>query len=207
MKIVQLPKTTPVYTCNSYLVLGSWNSIEDVNTLVDVGTDGSIIDAIELISTGVGKTPVEQVVLTHNHFDHSGGLAAIKKKYNPRVYAFSRFEGVDSLLEDGQILRFGDREFEVIHAPGHSDDSICLYCKKDKTLFSGDTPLRIMTLEGGYHEAFVQALERIMRLEISVIYSGHDQPCVTNIPTMLERTLGNAKNAKSIMSNVLRNTG
>ena len=36
-----------VYTCNVYLVLGNWSAIEDVNTLVDTGSDGSLIDIVD----------------------------------------------------------------------------------------------------------------------------------------------------------------
>ena len=74
MKVISLKRHPKAYSCNAYLVLGSWNRLEDMNTLVDVGIDGFVIDEIERISTGCGKKPVEQVVLTHGHFDHAGGL-------------------------------------------------------------------------------------------------------------------------------------
>ena len=90
MKIVNLGKSAKVYCANRYLVLGSWNQLDAVNTLVDVGTNGEVIDDIAVVSTGVGKRPVEQVVLTHGHFDHSGGLKEVIKRYNPRVYAFTK---------------------------------------------------------------------------------------------------------------------
>ena len=37
MKIVPLKKRPGTYSCNSYLILGDWNRIEDVNTLIDPG--------------------------------------------------------------------------------------------------------------------------------------------------------------------------
>jgi glyoxylase-like metal-dependent hydrolase (beta-lactamase superfamily II) len=68
LKIIPLKPNPKTYTCLSYLVLGEWNRLEDVNTLVDVGVDGYILDQIGAINTGVGKTHIEQVVLTHNHY-------------------------------------------------------------------------------------------------------------------------------------------
>jgi glyoxylase-like metal-dependent hydrolase (beta-lactamase superfamily II) len=130
MKVI--PLTNPrTYSCYAYLVLGDWKRLEDINTLVDVGTDGFIIEEIERINTGVGKTAVEQVILTHNHFDHAGGLPAIRAKYNPRVFSFNNTNGNGDIerLQDGQILRLGDRQAEVIYIPMHSHDSICLYCR------------------------------------------------------------------------------
>lgn len=196
MRVVNLRSTKEVYTSNSYLVLGDWNRIEDINTLVDVGVDGTIIADIENTATGFGKIPLEQVVLTHNHFDHAAGLSAVKAKFRPRVYAFSEMEGVDLLLEDGFLLVLGDREFEVIHSPGHSNDSVCLYCAKEKVLFSGDTPLHIKTPGGSYAEDFLLVLERLAGLEISVIYSGHDEPVTENAGAMIRNTLKNVNKTR-----------
>lgn len=198
MKIVNLGKSSKVYCANRYLVLGSWNQLDAVNTLVDVGTNGEIIDDITGVSTGVGKRPVEQVVLTHGHFDHAGGLKDIIKRFNPKVYAFTRIEGVTDLLKDGQNLLMGDRIFEVIHVPGHSNDSICLYCKQEKVFFSGDTSVNIRTPGGAYPSNFVKIFERIVTLEIETIYSGHDSPITEHAKDMLLNTLKNIKKSQII---------
>lgn len=79
MKVMQLTKNRDIYTCNSYLLLGDWTRRDDVNTLIDPGTDGSVIEQIERPSTGCGKKGVVQVILTHEHFDHASGAAEIKK--------------------------------------------------------------------------------------------------------------------------------
>ncbi len=195
MKIIRLRGNPSQYSCNSYLVLGSWNRLEDVNTLVDPGTDAWVLHEISLVHTGVGKRGVEQVAITHNHFDHAGGVVPVVERYNPRVFAFTRYERVDTmnLLEDGQVLRFGDRDFEVIWTPGHSNDSVCYYCAEDGVLFSGDTPVRVMMPGGSYSREFLHALERLASLDIQVIYSGHDDPVDRDAMEMLQRTLVNVR--------------
>ena len=174
MKIIPLKKSEAVYTCNSYLILGDWNRIEDVNTVIDPGLDGSIIEEIERTSTGVGKTPVVQVILTHNHFDHAAGLRFLKERYQCRVLAFSDGPGVDELLSDGQMA--GEDFLEVIHTPGHSSDSICLYAPKEKALFSGDTQLRVRAPGGVFPVEYVAAVQKLGSREILRIYTGHDGP-------------------------------
>ncbi len=174
MKIISLKKSDQVYTCNSYLILGEWNRIEDLNTVIDPGLDDFILDEIERTSTGVGKTAVAQVILTHNHFDHAAGLRFLKERYRCRVLAFSDGPGVDQLLEDGQMLKAGDGFLEVIHTPGHSSDSICLYAPKEKALFSGDTQLRVRAPGGSFPLEYVAAVQKLGDREIMRIYTGHD---------------------------------
>ena len=204
MKVISLKRNEKIYSAFSYLLLGGWSRIQDVNTLVDVGTDAFVLNEIEHASTGIGKTPVEQVILTHNHFDHTSGLAAVIALYQPRVYAFSPGDGVTDLLTDGQLMRMGDEVCQVIHTPGHSSDSICIYCPAQKLLFSGDVPLSIKSPGSSYEESFVEALERIARLDVRVIYSGHNEPVTSGAQEMIQRTLDNVRNS-DILPAVIEN--
>ena len=198
MKVIRLTGNPQIYTCKAYLILGSWNRLEDVNTLVDVGTDGYIITEIEKLDTGVGKHRVEQIILTHGHFDHSGGAAAVRDRFGARVLAYTTNRGADEALHDNQHLILGDRIFQVIHTPGHSNDSICLYCPEEKTLFSGDTILRVMTSNETHTKEYLDTLEKIAGLDIVIIYSGHDNPLTENIPQLLQFSLQNVRNSRII---------
>jgi len=177
MKIFNLTEDSEVYTSNSYLLLGDWNALDDVNTLIDTGADDSIVERIKDINTGVGKKAISQVILTHNHFDHTGALSAIREHFSPVILAHA-VDGckVDRPLKDGQKIRVADRMFEVIHTPGHSHDSICLYCREEKVLFAGDTPVNIRSSGGSYEPGFVAAIERLSKLDIETIYFGHGAP-------------------------------
>ena len=92
------------------------------------------------------------IILTHAHFDHVGALEAVHKAHPTALFAVGEHEPLDSvytfyshpnlvippvdiLLEEG--ARIGP--FTVIHTPGHTKGSICLYSKKDNLLLSGDT--------------------------------------------------------------------
>src|ERR1700690_2924679 len=155
MRIVTLKKSGRMYTSLAYLVLGDASQLEDVNTLVDVGADPAILASIEKAPTGVGKWAVEQVVVTHSHSDHCALLPQIRAAYHPRVLAFSpSLDGVDRTVRDGETIRMGDRIFQVIHTPGHSSDSICLYNEDEGVLFAGDSPLVITSPDGSYEAGF-----------------------------------------------------
>jgi glyoxylase-like metal-dependent hydrolase (beta-lactamase superfamily II) len=194
VKIYNLTEHSKVYTSNVYLVTGTWNTLDDVNTLVDVGRDLSILEMIFEISTGVGKKQVEKVVLTHNHYDHTSMLGNVKTVFNPRVYAWSKsLEGVDRILKDGETIRMGDRYFEVIHTPGHSSDSICLFCAEDGVLFVGDTPVIIRSTDSTYETDFIKAIERLCRREIKTIYFGHGEPMTEGCSIALRRSLDNIR--------------
>ena len=189
MRVVCLQQPASHYSCRSYLVMGDWSAIEDVNALVDPGMDGHVIEQIDRIYTGVGKKPVDQVVLTHNHFDHAAGARAVKEKYGARVLAWLPGADVDRRVNDGEMLRLGDAYFEVIHVPVHSEDSIALYCQADGVLFSGDTSLRVLTAESSYSQAYLSFLERLAKLQLKMVYSGHDPPVKEGIDTMLAASI------------------
>jgi len=182
-----------IYSSNVYLIRGGWNAIEDVNTLIDVGNNPAVIEKIKATSTGVGKKPVKQVILTHGHFDHAALLPAIREAFQPVVYAHSAFVKADHVLEDGQTLRCGDRMFEVLYTPGHSNDSICLYCEEDGVLFVGDTPVVITSTDGSYEEDFVHALERLCRKDVKTIYFGHGDPLFDDCNACLRSSLRNVR--------------
>lgn len=177
MRVVTLENSGRIYTSQVYLVLGDRSQLADVNTLVDVGADPAILASIEGAPTGVGKWAVEQVVLTHSHSDHCALLPEIRAAFHPRVLAFSpSLAGVDTTMRDGDTVQMGDRWFEVIHAPGHSSDSICLYNEDEGVLFAGDSPLLITSTDGRYESGFQATLKKLCDRDIRRIYFGHGPP-------------------------------
>jgi glyoxylase-like metal-dependent hydrolase (beta-lactamase superfamily II) len=196
VKIMNLTEGSKTYTCNVYLVLGTWNAIEDVNTLVDVGRDPMVVDRIMAINTGVGKKRVNQVILTHQHYDHASLLPEIKNTFGPIAYAFSPLPGVDKLVKHGDTFEMGDAVFDVIHTPGHSNDSICLYCAESGILFSGDVSLAIQTDNGTHEDCFVAALESLCTKDVHSVYPGHGPPILANVNELLHTSLMNVRRSK-----------
>jgi glyoxylase-like metal-dependent hydrolase (beta-lactamase superfamily II) len=184
---IQLLRTSGrIYSSNVYLILGDWKGLGDPNTLVDVGADPAVLDRLEELDTGLGKPKIERVVLTHSHSDHVALL--------PEVHAFSPYlDGVDHVLAPGEHLRLGDRDFEVIHTPGHSTDSICLFNEAEGVLFAGDSPVLTRSTDGGHEAGFVNALREICQRDVREIYFGHGAPVVEGVRSLLLDSLANVR--------------
>jgi glyoxylase-like metal-dependent hydrolase (beta-lactamase superfamily II) len=199
MKVIALRSNPNLYACKSYLLLGDWNTLSDVNTLIDTGSDDYILNEISNTHTGVGKKPVDVIILTHNHFDHVGGTMSIKEKYSTTVYANIKTNNmVDKILKDNDVIRLADREFQVIHSPGHSTDSISLYCEKEQILFSGDTTLFIRDTNSSYTQDYFETMKKLSKLKIKVIYPGHGDPLNEHPEEIIKATLKNLRSCQII---------
>lgn len=124
--------------------------------VVDPGSNAeSILKTIE-----AQQLKVKYIVLTHCHFDHILAVEGILAKTDAKLVAclaekenlscadvnytnrYSRkpVELVaDLYVENDDVIKSGDYEFNIIETPGHTSGSMCLYCKNEKILVSGDT--------------------------------------------------------------------
>lgn len=82
------------------------------------------------------------ILITHHHFDHVGGLLALKDAHGCRVYGPDNpgIAGIDETLADGDRLTVGAYDFRIIAVPGHTLDHIAYFQDGDPPLlFCGDT--------------------------------------------------------------------
>ena len=80
------------------------------------------------------------------------------------------------LLHDGDIVDLGDRNFEVIHTPGHSPGGIALWEASSGILFSGDIVYDGPLIEDTYHanaKDYVRSMKRLLELPVRVVHGGH----------------------------------
>ncbi|WP_319578565.1 MBL fold metallo-hydrolase [uncultured Methanospirillum sp.] len=199
MQIRNLTGQSTEYTSNVYHITGDYLQLSDQSSLIDVGRDVSILGELRSIRTGIGKKPVDQIFLTHSHFDHAGLLHEILDRYPVPVYAHpeSRVQGIIP-LDDRQVVYIGDHNCEVIWGRTHSEDSVCYFCHDDGVLFSGDIPIRIYTDDGVYDPAFLPVFEQICSYEVREIYPGHGDPIREGVRHMLEESLRNLKRSKFV---------
>jgi glyoxylase-like metal-dependent hydrolase (beta-lactamase superfamily II) len=199
MRILPLHRDDPSdYSCVSYWVLGENNMSSDRNTLIDTGGAGPgnldfFLREMAMQPKGIGKKAVEQVILTHAHFDHTGGFRGIDERFQPDTYAWLPLGSAPNRIQDGMTLMVGDQAAVLIHTPGHSDDSVCVFLPEAGTLFSGDSLYRISDHLGAYPKAYAHTLERLAGLDVRTIFPGHGRPIRRHAMEFIRACLGNVR--------------
>lgn len=181
------------YDSSVYLVNGK--------VLIDAGMNSDLI--IRELEKSIKLTDLELIVLTHCHYDHTAAASAIAEKSGAKVGIHrADLEGVNDeylsvsvlfgerapavrptvIYEERDKIPVGNGEFlEVIHTPGHSKGSICLYEPVSKSLFSGDTVFPgggfgRMDFEGSEPDKMLGSIEKLIKLDVKTLYSGHGAP-------------------------------
>lgn len=140
--------------------------------VIDSGWETApIVRAVE--SAGAS---VKYAVATHGHFDHVSTLADVARELGAKVVAHSSSPlDCDLRVGGGDRLELGGKPVEVIHTPGHTEDSVCLYDGDE--VFTGDT-LFIGTIgrfDGAHAKQMYESLHEVMKLPgKTVLYPGHD---------------------------------
>ncbi|MCX8197775.1 MAG: MBL fold metallo-hydrolase [Candidatus Micrarchaeota archaeon] len=123
-------------------------------------------------------------ILTHGHFDHTGGVRKSWKRVLIHPAEF-RFKGpyisIPENAEENPMedVVFGKHRLEFLHTPGHTDGSICVFDRRTGLLFSGDTlfaqGVHGRTDLGGSFEQIQESLGKIRRLPYRLLCPGHGE--------------------------------
>ncbi len=84
---------------------------------------------------------------------------------------------VTQLIDEGDVVDIGHRQFEILHLPGHSPGSIGLWEASTGTLFSGDAVYDGQLLDelpGSDVPAYCSTMRRLLELPVNVVHGGHD---------------------------------
>lgn len=186
-KILRMPLGS--YQTNCYIIFNKENEA----IIIDPGAQADdILKAVEERNLKVTK-----ILLTHAHPDHFGALEEVRNALNVPAYIhhideemlekrsgeLSSMLGIksepltaDKLLNDGDVIKFGDKDIKVIFTPGHTPGGVCYLI--DNILFSGDTlfqgSIGRTDLPGGDYDVILNSLKNLIKLpDDTIVLPGH----------------------------------
>ena len=181
--VVALGQNPGVFTgpgTNTYLVGTGPQRI-----LLDTGEGRpAYLDVLERACARAGVTGLQEIVLTHGHPDHMGGVAGVLERFGPLRVSKLPWPGNDeryacelTTIGDGAVLRTAGATLRAVHTPGHAQDHLCFVLEEEQALFSGDNVLGVGTTvipaKGGDLLDYMSSLERLLDEAPGAIYPAH----------------------------------
>src|SRR2546430_4300697 len=143
---------------------------------IDAPEAGPVVEALER----EGWT-LTDILITHHHGDHVGGVAELKQKYGCRVVGphdkSARIAHVDLRVGEGDVVRIGNLSARVLETPGHTLDHISYVFDHEKALFAADTLFSIgcgRVFEGAYSQMWDSLLKLRALPDDFKLYCGHE---------------------------------
>jgi len=195
------------YDGNAYLIMAERPAI------IDAGMSAQ--PTIKNLIRHIDPQKVERLILTHCHHDHTAAVPELQQATGAQILLSKEEVGmvgddlatvaymfgmsapdyhVDVPLEEGMALDLGDITLQVLHTPGHSPGSICLYEPEDKLLLSGDTVfpdgnVGRTDLFGGSTAQLVKSIERLTGMDVKTMYPGHMEVTSRGVPAQILESL------------------
>ena len=187
-----------MFGINTYVV---YDPEEKEAAIIDPGMSRK--QEFDVLENFIGREglKVTHLINTHLHIDHAIADNWVKAKYGVPVEAHAndamlgerikqqaQMFGVqaedvaveiDRPLKEGDIIKIGSGELKVVHVPGHSPGSICLYDEADSFVIVGDAlfqgSIGRTDLPGGNHRQLVDAIKnKLLTLpKETMVLSGH----------------------------------
>jgi len=159
--------------------------------LLDTGQGVAIY--ADLLETALKElsdsSELEQIVLTHAHVDHLGGVRQVKERFGEMAVSKMPWMGHDApagaITEIGHdaVVETEGATLRAVFTPGHAPDHLCYVLEEERALFTGDVVLGAGTTvipdDTGDLGQYMDSLRRLLELDLETIYPAHG-PVIRN---------------------------
>jgi len=173
---------------NSYLV-GAGGSGNAGWTVIDPGPESDTHLQALLAAAAQAGGPIERILVTHTHRDHSPGAVALARATGAPVLGRTADhpEWQDPAFAPQRELQPGERlvcggaqggaTLRVLHTPGHASNHLCYLLEEEATLFTGDHVMQGSTVvinpPDGNMAAYLAALRGLLEIDLDWLAPGH----------------------------------
>jgi glyoxylase-like metal-dependent hydrolase (beta-lactamase superfamily II) len=228
------PRVTMALGMNPGLFTGPGTNTYLVGTgrrriLIDTGQGAkAYLPALVRAMAACGCDGLQEIILTHGHVDHRGGIAQLIERFG--ALRVSKLPGPEDGTPDVELTAIGDgavietegATLRALHTPGHASDHLCFWLDEESALFSGDNVLGVGTTvipaEDGDLALYLTSLARLEALGPKRIYPAHGPLIEDGVAKLREylahramretqiigalRTAGAARTARALVSSI-----
>ena len=174
---------------NTYLIGTSSNKIL-IDTGEDITSKAYVSFLLDVVFKNTNTEQLSDILLTHGHGDHQGGVSLLLKEFKrrniplPRIHKCNIVNGMypctafkSEHIKDQQIFKCKGATLRAIHTPGHTDDHMSFMLLEDKAILSGDSVLGCGTTVFDNLKQYMDSLHHLKSIitkeSVSLIYPGH----------------------------------
>ncbi len=139
---------------------------------------------------------LQEIVLTHAHPDHNGGLDQVLDEYGPLRITKKPWPGYDTdheinVIDDEDVVTTEGATLQAIWTPGHARDHLCFFVPEDNALITGDVVLgagtTVIPPDGDLGD-YIKSLHKLLDYDADALYPAHG-PCIRNANEKIESYL------------------